>query len=105
MCYEDDITRLLKHFTDLGSSNSPKKYIQENLNRNYSKICKLSFLSFKDVKNTARARATYILESSLPHSAFVEMSSLLNSTWLLNNLSAIWHVQGTMVPYVVGPGG
>ena len=105
MCYEDQGFRLLKHFIDLGSSNSPKKYILENVNLNYCKISKLSFVSFSDAKNNVRSMGTHMLESSIPISAFVEMSSLPNSTWLRNNLSAIWHAQGTVMPCVAVAGG
>ena len=46
-----------------------------------------------------------MLECNMESSAFVEIVFLPKNSWQGSNLSAIWHVQGTQVPFVVDPWG
>ena len=107
MCFVDRPQRLLKHRRDLGQSNSPMKYVKEKkiIYLNYSETSGLAFKSFSDVDNTARERATNMLECKLPQSAFVDIIHLLKSSWLVNNLSAIVNAPGTNISCVAGRGG
>ena len=46
--------------------------------------------------------AIHMLESSMATSVFVEMRCLTNNSWLLMDLSVIWHAQETIMQNVVG---